>query len=269
MNRAINAVGIALFTVGLWAAPPSTAYAVPYYGYDKGGDGNVHDATKDWQGDCLLCWAAAASNILDWAGWGVDGLRTETEIFENFEQHWTDEGSYAAYAWYWWFTGEVIDPGDTWASVDVPGGGNHWGSRNFLDYLYMETAPALAMHAVDSYLHQRRGVTIGVYPDEGPGHALTIWGYEYGDTQDDYLGLWFTDSDDAEGLLYIGVQFDDDKDLWKLVDDKEKKSYLHNFHIEYVHALATIPEASSLALTFASGIGMFLMVRRQRRSRIA
>lgn len=45
-------------------------YSAAYYGYENGGDGTWHDANKTWVGDNAMCWAASASNILDWGDGG-------------------------------------------------------------------------------------------------------------------------------------------------------------------------------------------------------
>ena len=61
--------------------------------------------------DDLMCWAAAASNVLEWTGWGVVGGMTNTdEMFQHFQDHWTDLGGSSEYAWNWWFDGTVVCP---------------------------------------------------------------------------------------------------------------------------------------------------------------
>ena len=78
--------------------------------------GTYYDAEKTPPGDSddEMCWAAAASNVLAWTGWGdvasVDGadLHTINEtdaIFKYFQTHWTDEGGWPIDAWAWWFSG--------------------------------------------------------------------------------------------------------------------------------------------------------------------
>ena len=53
------------------AGTGSTAFATSFYGYEVYG-GEWQDAEKTFSNteDDEMCWAAAASNILDWTGWG-------------------------------------------------------------------------------------------------------------------------------------------------------------------------------------------------------
>ncbi|MFZ1934681.1 MAG: hypothetical protein WCB27_17350 [Thermoguttaceae bacterium] len=55
-----------------------------------------------------MCWAASASNVLTWTGWGNVGAISDQsdqyeadEIFKYFQGHWTDEGSWPTDAWSW------------------------------------------------------------------------------------------------------------------------------------------------------------------------
>jgi hypothetical protein len=93
--------------------------------------GTWHDAEKSPTNseDDLMCWAAAASNVLQWTGWGaVLGLDTADAIFDHFQDHWTDEGGLMEYGWDWWFDGTNPSQGwSGWSQVDVPGGGFHPG----------------------------------------------------------------------------------------------------------------------------------------------
>jgi hypothetical protein len=253
----IRKLGLSLFMlVALLSITP--AYSTPFYGYDKGGgDGKWHDANK-FHASCVMCWAAAASNILDWGGWGVPTLDTETSIFQDFENHWTDVEGIPLYAWNWWVDGTVLPrpPQQGWATVDVPGGGNHWPSINFWDYAFLETVDDLALTAIDYSLHNGFGTTIGIFSPAGQGHYLTVWGYEYGNASDDYLGLYFTDSDDGvTKLQYTTITWDGTNDWWLF-------NFYANWHIANVQALA-VPEPSSLSLILAGGLGFFYRKVRQ------
>jgi PKD repeat protein len=175
----------------------------------------------------LLCWAATASNVLEWTGWGlVSGMWNSDEMFAHFQDHWTDEGSLMEYGRHWWFDGTEIDPGDDWASVDVAGGGNFWSSYTFSNYYHEQNTDSSALSAIDSYLHSGYGVGLGIYTDTGGGHAITCWGYNYNATH--YLGVWVTDSDDSKSYLstdpppdrlrYYEVVYNDNEDRWHLQD---------------------------------------------------
>ena len=55
--------------------------------------------------DDWMCWAAAASNILDWAGWNVPLFDSAQDMFYTFQNSWTNAGGLMAYGWHWWFDG--------------------------------------------------------------------------------------------------------------------------------------------------------------------
>jgi hypothetical protein len=184
------------------------ATADTYYVYTQWG-GTWHDANKTGTGDSNLCWAAAASNILDWAGWGTASLNNQTSIFNYFTAHWTDVGSLPEYAWDWWLNGTSPPAQSGWSQVDVTGGG-FWSGVNFDNYFHLATGGNL-LAAVDSFFDSGYGVTLGIYrriSGTTYGHALTCWGYDF--TTDGtsilYKGVWVTDSDDgAEALRYYAL----------------------------------------------------------------
>ncbi len=179
-----------------------SAFGLSYYGYDDWG-GTWHDAEKSPTNseDDLMCWAAAASNVLASTGWGFpagESFSNEDDIFGYFQDHWTDQGSVMEFGWDWWFDGTNESQGgdwveNGWSQVDVAGGGFWDPPYNFENYYYRTWQDDLAMSAIDTYLHDGYGVTLGVYGSGG--HAVTCWGYEY-DDEGNYLGIYITDSDD-------------------------------------------------------------------------
>lgn len=147
--------------------------------------------------DDLMCWAAAASNVLEWTGWGfAGGLSNTDEMFQYFQDHWTDYGCWPKWAWEWWFDG-TDSSGSQPSSVDVDGGGFYSG-LDFYDYYHQEDNDASVLSAINGYLKDGYGVTLGVFPSgSNEGHAITCWGFNYDPTDPtDYQGLWITDSDD-------------------------------------------------------------------------
>jgi hypothetical protein len=163
--------------------------------------GQWYDAEKSPSNneDDELCWAAAASNVLAWSGWGqVGGMTNADQMFRYFQDHWTDQGSLASYAWDWWFDGtNNMQNSSGWAQVDVRGGGFYTG-YSFGNYFRANTTPSQAMAAIDQDLHAGCGVSLGIY---GPGsHAITVWGYAYtSGSPTSYRGVYITDSDDDKG----------------------------------------------------------------------
>ncbi|MCE5267037.1 MAG: PPC domain-containing protein, partial [Planctomycetaceae bacterium] len=219
------------------ATPTGTTYLVTnQYG------GNWYDAekqlpdtdTRPGSGDDLMCWAAAASNILAWTGWGiVNGMTTADSIFKYFQDHWTDDAGWGTYGWYWWFTGIDAAVGMGVSNVDVPGG-NFYPSVDSSNYIEETVDTTLAMRAIDVYLRADYGVTLGLYwPDTGAGHEITCWGFTYDSTKATndpgyYTGVYVTDSDDDKSttnalsapdrLRYYNVAYSSTDQRWYLQD---------------------------------------------------
>lgn len=259
---------VLLFISVTWTAGPT--FGSTYYGHEEFG-GSWHDAEKspDNSEDDLMCWAAAASNILDWTGWGrytSESFSNHDNMFGYFQDHWTDKGGLMEFGWKWWFDGTYSGPtGDGWSKPDIPGGGFWEPPYNFDDYYYRTSIDSSAMSAVDEYLHNGYGVTIAIYHDDN-GHALSVWGYDY-NTDNDYLGIWITDSDDDKGssdppdtLDYVTVSFDDDDEKWYL--DGYGSG---NYYIGEVQALdqSPVPIPGAIWL-FGSGLIGLVGIRRKK-----
>ena len=163
------------------------------------------DAEKDYQdGDDLLCWAGAASNVLAWTGWGaVGGMTTTDQMFQYFQDHFTDAGSLPQFGWDWWFDGTNPAAGwGSWAQVDVAGGA-FYPSYSTYEYIHTRgqgaTAQRYSMMDVDQYCRAGYGVALGIFGSIG--HAITCWGFNYDSSLSPsdpnyYKGVWVTDSDD-------------------------------------------------------------------------
>jgi hypothetical protein len=195
--RLLAIVLLAVFVVAgmnaAWAAQ------VDYFNSYLTFGGNYYDAEKmpkNYSQDSLMCWAAAASNVLSYTGWATTSLFQTDDIFKYYQDHWTNDGGLMEYGWNWWFSGVNPMQGQPdWSQVDVPGGG-FFPTRNFSTYYHHQETTNLALSAIDSYLHSGYGVSAGIYTDSGGGHAITIWGYRYNSSNGAYLGVWITDSDD-------------------------------------------------------------------------
>lgn len=191
--------------------------------------------------DDLMCWAAAASNILDWTGWGeVQGMTTADDMFQYFCEHWTDNGGLMEFGWDWWFDGTNDAQGwNGWSQEDVQGGG-FYPDLTFSDYYHYDSEDSRALETIETYLRSGYGTTLGIY---GPGgHAITVWGFNYDETTGDYLGLWVTDSDDykytdnpPDKLRYYEVQQQNNR--WYLQDYYGSDSW----YIGVISALEQMP----------------------------
>jgi uncharacterized repeat protein (TIGR01451 family) len=236
------------------------------------GNPGVHDynLTANWGGtwcdaektaadtdDDLMCWAAAASNVLEWTGWGfvhhsIEGEMTNCDqIFEHFNDHWEDQGSLTNIAWMWWFNGIDGLPGDyptdppytggsaEWSQVDVPGGGDFWDPPYVLSDYYHSYSGPNTLQYINTSLTNGWGVALGIY---NGGHAITCWGFRYDNTfnpntdpDDYYLGLYITDSDNydlTDQIRYYDVSYNSGISRW------EFDTYGGGgWHIEHVFAL--------------------------------
>jgi PKD repeat protein len=191
-----------------WTISTSSSYTYTIYG-DWGG--TWEDAEKiwfddgegnpgiNWPGneDDLMCWAATASNVLRWTGWG-HGASADV-IFLYFQYHWTDYAGNMRYAWDWWFDGTNPtqgEPGYTGSQVDRAGGG-FWPNRNFYDYYTWSSSESNALPNIESFLRAGYGVGLSIAGDIA--HAITCWGFDYDPSNPDkYVGIWVTDSDDTK-----------------------------------------------------------------------
>ena len=146
--------------------------------------------------DDLMCWAAAASNILQWTGWGnVVGLANADQIFQYYQNHWTDQGGLMEFGWEWWFDGTNPSAGWSGWSQVYAAGGDFYPTQNFASFLHVQDTTSQALSAIDQDIHAGYGTTIGV---QGPGgHAISVWGFNYNAASpSQYYGIWVTDSDD-------------------------------------------------------------------------
>ena len=220
------------------------AFGLSYFGYDEWG-GTWSDVNKNGNDDSLLCWAGAASNILEWAGWGTPADSTEQNIFDEFKEHWTNQGGMALYGWKWWLNGGLPPTGTEWAQVNVSGGGNYWSGVNFWDYYYQDTIKTSVMGSLSSYLKSGYGVSLGIQKACSTGlcgHALTVWGYDY-ESNGTYQGVWVTDSDDRTTTMKrLSVTYNSSLARWDVGD-----SY-SGWHVSDVEALVRNPNGSSCGL---------------------
>ncbi len=192
-------------------------------------NGTWSDAEKDATSteDDLLCWAATASNMLEYTGWGlVNGMTKSDQMLDYFENHWQDVGELTQNALTWWFDGKGTYGGD----VDVAGGGFYPGF-NPSTYVHVESNNANILSFIRSYT--TLGSAMGIWIHDGFSHEITCWGYNYDPALQPsdpayYKGLWVTDSDDDKGvanaytapnhLHYYSVTWDSADSRWMMND---------------------------------------------------
>lgn len=163
--------------------------------------------------DYELCWAAAASNILHYTGWGREaGFGSTDYIFDVFNNSFSDLPGNTRYGLGWFFNGYFLPQGwDNWASVVD---GTYGTFKGYFPGIPVETV----MDSIDTNNKQEnlRKVTDALESDHGVqlslslydnetgtrwgGHAITLWGYVRSKTDaDDYRYLIVSDSDSHKG----------------------------------------------------------------------
>jgi hypothetical protein len=210
MKRRKFLLYLAIFLMAL--ASTGVARANSYFVYNQWG-GTWSDANKTTAGESNMCWAAAASNILAWEGYGTATLNTAQLIFQYFAAHWTNLGGLPDYGWSWFLDGNLPPNWSGWSQVKVPGG-DFWPKDNFSSLLHLGTG----MANVASFFQAGDGVTLAIYRSGG-GHALTCWGYDYTNSSGgiQYTGVWVTDSDDhVTALKEYPVSWDKAHSVWDL-----------------------------------------------------
>lgn len=195
MKQSVFLVVLAIGLAATVIMPSSQTYAsIDYFGYQEYG-GTWQDANKTWSNDSQLCWAASASNVLAWAGWGTSQYNTATTIFDQFKTYWPNSGGWPVNGWSWWLNGTTKE------------GAGYWPNQPYNWYYnsasFNGNNPGL-LNNINSYLHAGYGVNVSIHWAYwwGLAHSITIWGIG---TKDDgsYSGLWITDSDDHQtGMFY-------------------------------------------------------------------
>jgi hypothetical protein len=180
--------------------------------------------------DDLLCWAATASNMLEYTGWGFVGTLDDTDdFFDYYIDHTTDYGSKIEYGIEWWFNGNLPTHTGDWSTEDVAGG-NFWSSSyTWSSYVPMSSGNFSVLPDIASYLINGYAVGLGIHPVSGDGgHAITCWGFNYDITKNPitqpngfFLGIWVSDSDSHKGssnpddyLRYYEVEWDSSGGFW-------------------------------------------------------
>jgi len=275
MKRKILGLLLVLAVAAAWTA--SSAYALTYEIFDDFG-GTWYDADKTSVNtdDDLMCWAAAASNIQAWGGWDATFSGDHDAMFQHYNNHWEDLGSLPTWGWEWWFDGTYDGPTDAgWSQPDVAGGGGFYPSDDFWAH-YQEldvwgaADKSAAMSAIDTYLHDGYGTTLGIY---GPGgHAITVWGFDY--HLDNglmvYDGIWITDSDDDKYVeyptdMYVYVDVELSGNRWYLQDYYGTDAWwIGKVMALDAREVAEIPDPLSVFLLGSACVVGFLGTRRRK-----
>ena len=199
----------------------TSRYSGGYYYQSR----NVIDAEKanynkpEHAKDANMCWAAAASNVLYWAGWNQHdiSLATTDDVFQVFRDNFTLGDRYGGNTQFgaeWYLTGEYNPNG--WANWDqcLEDSGGFFKDRVSDASIYVQGSDSdgkTNSFLVDAEEALRAGCGVGLslgwYTSSGKnrygGHAITLWGLTYNvnyskDSLDYYAGIIVTDSDDDD-----------------------------------------------------------------------
>ena len=208
---------------------------------------NVIDAEKSAANpnDDDLCWAATASNMLTWAGYG-DALPGEGEledrVFKEFWSNFSNAGGNSSYGVSWFLNGLYDYTGDNGAQPS--GGGNVGGNTHPQAMLaadrYVVNAPASRfVDELAAALFAGDAAGVGVASEMG-GHAITCWGltFDAARQKDDpgwLTGFYYTDSDDekwhddptaaGDALHYVRLDWDATREQYELVGYHPTSTY--------------------------------------------
>lgn len=207
MRRVLLVACVVLLALG--TARPSTAAPAYVWG---GGAANWTDVNKvsvNGAPDSFLCWAAAASDVLAWAGYpgwnsGSSSLiSTASDIYAMFAPAWGNNVGSEIYGYEWWLTDHAtsaFNAGKTLASPredfypTAPFGPIAGSVSNFIQ----DTAANNIYNWLNTYITAERGIVASIDVPNGPGligpysHALTVWGWDPVASQ-----IYVTDSDDG------------------------------------------------------------------------
>lgn len=160
--------------------------------------------------DNELCWAASASNMLHYTGWGQQaGFNTADDLFDMFNENFTDAPGNAYFGTEWFFNKiNQMQEQEGWAQVK-----NYGKSGGFLlqysadvlrDYISVKNNHKNIKDVIKALERGCGvGITIGWIDENGArngGHAITMWGYiidkDFGENDSNrYTNTVISDSD--------------------------------------------------------------------------
>ncbi len=245
--------------------------------------------------DNELCWAAAASNLIqNWQDQWVQNGGTipagtpngqvtqtaySTDVFATFVDSWTNLGGEPYIAMQWWYCGVFTYlAGASQLKPDAASGG-YWTELGLnkdtiytLTNIYNEetpVAPSLFTGLLANTIQADSLSSLVIFNHaNNHAHALALWGYEMVD--DMLTGLWITDSDSGVASNYlVDVSWDSTYNGWML--GETHNSDPQNFEGWLVgqmdvFSLPMVPEPSLVALILGIlALGCVFLRRRHTR----
>lgn len=182
-----------------------TGFAAPVYLSDYAA-GGYYDADKSG-GDSAMCWAAAASNVLAWSGWGdlnpdsaLGNGNDEGVVFDYVKDNWLNIDGQAQDLWQWWFYGDGIIDATSANGLEASstyGGLPGYTATDYLSYYHEQSFYSPTSGPTDAdvrgFIDNDWGTVISLQYGSSQGHAVTLWGYDIIDSNS--MTLYMTDSD--------------------------------------------------------------------------
>jgi hypothetical protein len=206
----------------------------------------------------LLCWAAAASNLLEWgnhkwsfcntSGLPLAGVDPElalaaqnNEWFSYFKSHWTNGGFDTDLALKWIFEGVDTTP---WyrdlfgigAQLKSPGGASF--SEGTYGLIYIDEPGSSTATQIKNLLNSDP-VILTLFCDScnNKCHVITCYGieYEYNNGLIEYTGIWYTDSDPVATPIFETLPNGGKRNYQNLLTDGEDWFLAYNDGIHATH----------------------------------
>lgn len=180
-------------------------------------DGGFYDINKSWIRDENLCWAATASNMIQYfqAKYGVfyqgeaelpngtiNGDWSYSRIFQAFRDSFQDKGSNIAAACNWWFSGEKdpLLPTERASSIQA-GFWKAWYADDEKCCTPDELPTNHSDISIINALRHNGPLGLSIYnTDAWISHAVTAWGVET-DENGHITAFYLADSDDESSNL--------------------------------------------------------------------
>ena len=152
-------------------------------------------------GDDNLCWAGAASNMLQYSGWAKQaGYASEDDILDLYAEYFVDEGGSTPYGIEWFFSG-IINKGMK-VPDSFPGTLPEYDVNSLVSgYISLTDDVCSDISGLISSLKQKYAVQLGLeWTISGGRHAETAWGVitdnAYGEDElEHYDSIIVSDSD--------------------------------------------------------------------------
>lgn len=226
--------------------------------------------------DGMLCWAAAAANVLTYTGWGekvvsVGSVNTTDYVLNlfrnnnriNYGQDWspwhlTCNGGDSTHAMNWFFTGILGELGTSVVNANVRGG-TYYTGVNVAKYVQnvkidekIAGSGISLMNRVEKTLAAAGGVCLAVLFEkegvlDGGGHEITVYGLAVDKTKKTsdknyYRGVFISDSDDDIAATSL-----DAPNRIRYVELAWSSKYQAYTFENYVKPVAVVTEATLLS----------------------